>query len=117
MKENFREVIHDKLIRITSGASVVLLVGLILTFFLFQQKLPPVVPFFNSLPWGVERLAPVSAVMLVPPVLIAIFLLNNLLTVALYKRHTLVARILSFNALLFIFLGLMAYIQIVLWIF
>lgn len=117
MKEHIKLAIQDKIIRITLGLSLVIITLLVIGILLFVSHFPPIVPFFNSLPWGVDRLAPLGMVMLLPPVLIFIFLLNYVITFSIYKKHTLIARILAVNALLFIFLGFLAYLQIALWMF
>lgn len=117
MKEKINTLLSDKIIRLSAGIAVILicvLSGLILT---LQQRFPPVAPVFNSFPWGDDRLADSNILMTIPPILIIAFLVNNILSLWLYKKHTLVARVLSFNALLFVLLGVLAYLQIVFLVF
>lgn len=117
MKDSFNTLISDKFIRLAFILSVILICIHSTITVLFQPNMPPVIPFFNSFPWGIERLMHAGIVMVLPPALIGVFLVNNIISLFVYKRHTLIARILSFNALLVVFLGFLAYLQIVLLVF
>jgi len=79
--------------------------------FLLFPKLPPLVPFLNSRPWGIERLYPKQMMFVLILLLVVVFVLNNLLSTGFYKRNTLLARILSFNSFMFTFLALLAFLQ------
>ncbi len=113
MKGIIRLFLSDNLIKISMIASIGLIVFQSVLMFLFSSGLPPYVPFLNSQPWGEERLFPSYILYFTPLLLLSIFLINNLISARLYKKNTLISRILSFNSLLFIFLGLMAYVQII----
>ena len=117
MKDNLNLILSDNLIKIAIFSSGFLILFQALLILLFFPKLPPLIPFLNSQPWGEERLYPANIVFLIPVLLIIIFVINNFLSAAFYKRNTLMARILSFNSLLFIFLCLLAFAQIILLVF
>ncbi len=117
MKGNLSLILSDNLIRISIYISLTLLISLsLLVLFLFS-KLPPLIPLLNSRPWGESRLEPSSSILLIPLILIIVFMLNNFLSAVFYRRNSLISRILSFNALLFITLGLLAIGQISLLVF
>lgn len=117
MKEKFNLVKKDSIIRLSFYVSLgfFLLQCLLIAFFF--GKLPPFIPFMNSLVWGSERLVPSSIILSIPLVWLAIFCINYFSSIFIYKNHTLAARILSFNMLLFALLSLFANVQILLLVF
>lgn len=117
MRDNFRLILRDKIIRITI---------VVVPFFIFLQfavlafvfrSLPPYIPFFNSLPWGEERLFVSYIVIILPILFLSAFIVNTVLSSMYYRKHTLLARILSFNSMLFVLLGFMAFLQILVLVF
>lgn len=117
MRDNLKLLFADNLIKISLLSSLILILIQVLLILIFFTKLPPLIPFLNSQPWGVERLSSSSTTLFLPAFLIAVFFLNNFLSATFYKRNTLIARILSFNSLLFISLSVFAYIQIIFLVF
>ena len=117
MKSNIKALLSDNLIKIALLVSMALIIGQTVLIAIYYQKFPPLIPFLNSRPWGAERLVPSTLIFLIPAVSMIVYILNNFLAAVFYRKNTLVARILSFNALLLIFLGLLAYIQIVFLVF
>lgn len=117
MNGNFNLLWRDKLIRLTLLLSIVLSVATTILIALFYHKLPPLVPFFNSMPWGRERLAPVYYIGTLPLVFLIVLILNNFMSIAIYQSHTLLARILSMNGFLFVLFGFLAYLQILFLVF
>jgi hypothetical protein len=77
-------------------------------------NLPPYIPFFNSLPWGTDRLFSSIVVIFLPVTFLIIIIINTLLSARLYTTHVLMARMISFNGLLVMTLGFLAYLQIML---
>lgn len=112
MKNNFNVIFSDR----------VVLYALILSFLFFlcqialigfqYLKLPPVIPLFNSLSWGNERLASTYVIFLVPVVLLIIGVCNFSFAQRFYKKHALLSRMLSYNLLLCTILSVIALIQI-----
>ncbi len=112
MKNNLNLLLSDKIIKLSIFASVALIIIESFLVLFFYTSLPPLVPFFNSRPWGEARLSQSVVFLSVPIILVIIFLVNNILSGAIYKKNVLIARILSFNALLFVGLCLIAVFQI-----
>jgi hypothetical protein len=117
MNGNFKEYSHDKVIRFSTSIAVCILVIHTVLLAFMQGKLPPIVPFFNSMPWGTDRLLEARYVILLPFFLCVLFLLNMILGITVYKKNTLAARVLACNSLLFATLSLVAYIEILLLVF
>jgi hypothetical protein len=117
MRGNLNLILSDNIIKLSFYASIIIIIFQIVLILITLNRLPPLIPLLNSQPWGAERLAPSLLVIVIPFILAAVFTINNFLSLIYYKKNTLAARILSFNAFLFIFLGFLAYIQIVLLVF
>lgn len=107
-------ILSDNLFKMSVMSALFLIVLDILLLFVFLRKLPPLIPFFNSMPWGLDRLARPMFLFILFSSFIAVFFLNNFFGIILYKDFPLISRILSFSAFLFILLGLLGTIQIVL---
>lgn len=112
MKDKFSVIIYDQFTRMSLLLSIVFLFPLI-GFMLFSfSSLPPLIPFFNSMPWGEDRLANSGIVIFLPIIVFAVFMANLLQAVFSYSKFVLVARILMINTFLFLLLGILAYLQI-----
>ncbi len=76
-------------------------ISLILTFLtigfiLFNYKnLPPLVPIFNQLPWGTQRLTQTLGIFIPVAVFGVIFLVNIIFASFVYLKNPLIARIVS----------------------
>lgn len=75
-------------------------------------RLPPLIPLFNSLAWGRERLAQKELIFFVPFFLVSIAALNIFFSTMYYKKQALLSRMLSFNVLLLCILGSISIAQI-----
>ena len=117
MKDNLQPFINDNLIKTSLFSSGLLIIFQVVFIAIFSPSFPPIIPLLNSQPWGVARLYPSSYILFLVPISLIVLVANNFLSAYFYKKNTLIARILSFNASLFIFLGLLAYIQIVFLVF
>ncbi len=117
MKKASNIVLSDKILRLSVALSSIGLLMITTLVIINYTKLPPYVPFFNSMPWGVERLFPSYIVLSLPVLVLMVIVGNNILSVLLYTKHTLIARMLSFNGLIFVFLGMLAYLQILFLVF
>ena len=111
MKDLFKYAKTDKIIKLSLQASGALLLSELIYTLVVYFSLPPLVPLFNQLPWGEERLGQRIEIFL--PVIIAlIFLLINLLLLnKLYERLPLISRILSITTLLISVLSFIFTIQ------
>lgn len=117
MEEKLREFLKDNIVRISLSTSLLLLFAQSALLFITYKDLPPYVPVFNSMPWGDDRLFTSQILFFLPLLLLLIFLINNFFGTLFYKKYTLASRILSFNAFLFIILGIVGYVQILILIF
>ncbi len=117
MKDSFKEVFSDKIIKYSISAAEFLIVIQTLFILFILPKLPPLIPLLNSNPWGVDRLYPSWAILFIPLILVLVFILNNILSTIFYRTNTLISRILSFNCLLFTMLSLVAFGQIIFLVF
>jgi hypothetical protein len=112
MKEKFNLVMNDQFARISLVLSLLFITPLIGIILLTNTSLPPLIPFFNSMPWGEERLAISGITIFLPFLLLFILILNVMEAIFVYKKYVLIARIVLFNCFLFLLLGLLAYLQI-----
>ena len=112
MKEKFKLLISDQFIRISLMLSLLFIIPLIVIIIVFYNALPPFIPFFNSMPWGEQRLSGSEITIFLPLLLVSILLINILIATSVYKKFVLISRIILFNCFLFLFLGLLAYLQI-----
>jgi len=112
MKEKIKVLYKDRFLLYANSLTGVFLVTASILVFIYYSKLPPLIPIFNSMPWGMKRLYAANITLLFPLVLLIVVAINALLAIFIYKKYTLLSRILSFNSFLFCFLGLLAYLQI-----
>lgn len=117
MKERFKKASKDSVFRFSIILSLFFVFLEVILIFLFFGKLPPFIPFFNSMPWGEARLAPPNTLIYFLCTFIAILLLNNFLSAVFYNSYPLISRILSITSLLFVFLGFLASVQIFILVF
>lgn len=112
MKEKFNLIISDQFVRISLLLSFIFLVPLLGIIIITYSGLPPLIPFFNSMPWGEDRLVNGGVVIFLPLLLLIIFTSNIALATFSYAKYVLISRIVLFNCFLFLLLGLLAYLQI-----
>ena len=113
MNAKLKLILTDKIIRFSVMTSIVLIIFETLVVLFSYKILPPLIPFFNSRPWGESRLATSGIIFALPPILFSIFIVNNVLSAVIYSKNTLVSRILSFTSLLVTVLSGIAIIQII----
>ena len=112
MKGRISILFRDRFLLYTLSLTVIFLITAIALIVLSFQSLPPLVPFFNSMPWGISRLYDSGIALAFPIVLLGIVLLNTVISISIYKSFVLLSRIVSFNSLLFCLLATLAYLQI-----
>lgn len=100
MKEHFKFVFADKIIRWGIEAAGALMLLQVIIVAIFYRFLPPYIPLFNQMPWGEERLGLRFEIGL--PIIVALFfcIINIFLLRQLYERMPLVSRIISITTLL-----------------
>lgn len=117
MKDNLKIISKDKGIRyslIFCFGAVVLQITIL---FFSRNILPPIIPLFNSLVWGRDRLAERDFIFLIPIFLIFMSILSIIGMGSAYKKHALISRMLILNLLLSALLCTIAIIQIFLLVF
>lgn len=73
-----------------------ILTFLTIAFILFNYRnLPPLMPIFNQLPWGTQRLTQTAGIFIPVAVFIIIFLINIIFSSYVYLKNPLIARIVS----------------------
>jgi len=111
MKDLFKYAKTDKIIRMSLQASGALIFGEIVYTLVVFFSLPPLVPLFNQLPWGEERLGQRFEIFF-PALIALLFLFINLLVLnKLYERLPLISRILGITTLLISVLSFIFIIQ------
>lgn len=116
MKEFFKEIKADK---ITSKAFFITFLIVLLSIIYciaYYRQLPPLIPLYNQLPWGTERIADTYEIFIPIAIEIFIFIFNLFFSALVYKKAAILSRIFSVTSLLFavlIFLFLVRTIQIV----
>ncbi|MGH7204196.1 MAG: hypothetical protein ACREHC_07160 [Candidatus Levyibacteriota bacterium] len=96
----FNLVKSDKIIRWGMTLAFTLLVFHALFLAFFYLTIPPVVPLFNQLPWGEDRLGVKFEIMLPLIITALFFIFNYFLLAKLYKTMPLVSRIIGITTLL-----------------
>lgn len=106
MKELFKKINADRIIKLSTYFSLgFLLLHLIYSAILYNF-LPPFLPLFNQMPWGEERLGVKVEVFLPFLITLSFFSLNFFLSLRLYENMPLLSRILSITNLLVCVLSL-----------
>lgn len=79
-----------------------------------MRSLPPRLPLFYSLPWGDEQLATHQEFLLIPAGIIAVTLLNCVISAQLHPSQSFFKRILLFSPLVVSFLLTVTFVKIIL---
>ncbi|MBI5044992.1 MAG: hypothetical protein HZC02_03635 [Candidatus Levybacteria bacterium] len=100
MKTYIKKLSLDKAIWWSIILSTVFLFLSILFIVFTYSLLPPVIPIFNQLPWGTERLVTKIGI-LIPVGFSFIYLITNIvLTHVIYERSAMLGRMLNLSSLL-----------------
>ena len=95
------------------------LISLLLTFLtclyiaVNYNNLPPLIPIFNQLPWGDNRLTPTIGIFIPIIVFIVIFIFNVLFTSIVYSKSPLIARLVAAVTLILAMMNLLFIIRTV----
>lgn len=100
MKELFKNIVSDKTLALAFLINILFIIATLIFILFSYSSLPPFIPIFNQLPWGEQRLG--STITILIPVLAAllVLLINLFISAAIYKKNTLIARILAAISLL-----------------
>ena len=100
MKELLEDLQADSLIwRGTLITLLILLTSIIYTAIIYY-RLPPIIPLFNQLPWGEERLAEKIGIFLQVGFTVCAVIVNNILATTIHRILPLVGRLLVITSIL-----------------
>lgn len=105
MKKQIEQIFTDKIIRVASILSVLVIIVLTAVTIYYFLKLPPFIPLYNQLPWGLERLSDKIGIFFPLAISTGIFLINIIVAGVTYEKMPLVSRILSITSLLCLLLS------------
>lgn len=116
MNSFYKYIISDKILLFGVSGSLFFIMASLLLCGIFYTKLPPFLPLFNQMSWGVARLGTKEEICI--PILIASITLciNTILGKLIYEKTPLIARMLCITSLLitvFVFLFTIRTIQII----
>src|SRR4051812_44750075 len=95
MRKYFRFLIVDKVLQRVFLLSFFLIV-ITFAYTLFNySKLPALLPVFNQLPWGEQRLSNTVGIFLPTIVVLVFFVFNVFLSILFYKTSPLLSRLLA----------------------
>src|SRR3972149_1057338 len=77
MRGGLSLILSDNIIRISFYSSLIIIIAQCILILITFNRLPPLVPFLNSQPWGVERLYASQTILFIPFVLAIVFIINN----------------------------------------
>ncbi|MBI2442905.1 MAG: hypothetical protein HYV40_03270 [Candidatus Levybacteria bacterium] len=110
MNGHVKTLTADKITRVALLLTIVLFLfqtGYILAFY---QQLPPVIPLFNQLPWGIDRLGTRLSIFLPLSIAIICAVINFVVASIIYTVMPLVARVMGVTSFL---LALLCFIFVV----
>jgi hypothetical protein len=100
MKEFFKETLGDKTIKTIFIVNIVAIVTTLIYILIYYGSLPPLIPIFNQLPWGEQRLGPTVTIFFPILVSILILVINAAFCAIIYKIIPLISRMLAAISLL-----------------
>jgi len=95
MKNLINNIQADKLAFRGFVISFLLTLLTLLYILISYAQLPPLIPIFNQLPWGDNRLTPTIGIFIPIVVFIIIFIFNILFTSIVYAKNPLIARLVA----------------------
>ena len=106
MKERFKHLIQDRIVKVSYISSLLLLLVAFIYTALLYGRLPPLIPIFNQLPWGMQRLA--DKIMIFLPIVVnsSILTVNIIFSQVVYKKMPLVVRMIGITTLFISFIVL-----------
>lgn len=96
----------DRTIWVSIIVSLIFIVISVFLTGLFYHNLPPLIPLFNQLPWGTDRLVDKVGLIIPSIVGLGILLGNAILTKFIYEKMPITARMLNITTFLITLLSL-----------
>ena len=100
MNELFKLVLEDKITKWGIILSGIFLILEIIFIGVFYFSLPPVLPLFNQMPWGENRLGARPAIFIPVLISIAFLVFNFFILGRLYEKTPLLSRMIGITSLL-----------------
>ncbi|MEK9176525.1 MAG: hypothetical protein AAB520_03715 [Patescibacteria group bacterium] len=107
MKEHFKILEKDKLLKRLFIVSFLLILFTIIYSLINYSKLPPLLPVFNQLPWGEDRLSVTPGIFIPSLLVLVIFVINVFASVFVYFRSPLLSRLLAITCFIATLLNLL----------
>src|SRR5476651_22747 len=104
MKGLFKDLTSDKTIFRFNIFTILIIVFTIIFITISYRRLPPIIPLFNQLPWGSQRLGSTFSIFIPSIIVIMIFIINMFIAKIVYKKTPLVSRMLAVTSFLIAFL-------------
>lgn len=111
--EQAQRLKSNRVVLISSGASLALIIAQVIFLVFFLKNLPPEIPLFYSLTWGAKQLASSRQLFLLPILCLMIFL-TNALFLLLMGRDKAVIYLLTVSTLVSTVLIMITFVKIVL---
>jgi len=113
MKNLINNIQADKLA--FRGFIISFLLTLLTCFYILinYTHLPPLIPIFNQLPWGNNRLTPSLGIFIPIVIFVIIFIFNVLFTSIIYSKNPLIARLVAAVTLILAMMNLLFIIRTV----
>lgn len=100
MKKLFKKINADKIIKLGTYLSLGLILLHLIYIAIYYFQLPPLLPLYNQMQWGADRLGNRIEIFLPLLITISIFSLNLVLALQIYEKMPLISRILNITGLL-----------------
>ena len=104
MKETISLIKNDRILSRFYLASFVLIIFTIIYVLIVYRNLPPLIPLYNQLPWGDQRLGSTIEVFIPDLTVVIITIFNLLISGFIYNKSPLISRMLSVTSFLIAFL-------------
>ena len=113
MNEFIKHISSDRILSYGVILSLIILFITLMYIAVFYPSLPPVLPIFNQLPWGVARLGGKIQIFLPTLLVFAIIIINIIFARFIYERMPLTTRMLYITTTLLSFFTLYFTIRII----
>ncbi len=100
MKEFFKDILYDKIARLGLFLSLLFIIISFVFVLIYYNRLPQLIPLFNQLPWGLQRLGATEGIFIPIGLALSILSGNTIAASLIYKKIPLASRILTITSLL-----------------
>lgn len=114
MKKFLNNIKADKLTFRGFIISFLLIIATAVYILINYRNLPPLIPVFNQLPWGYQRLTQTWGIFIPVAVLILFFIFNIIFTSIVYSKNPLIARIVAATTLLLVVMNFIFIVRTIL---